>query len=60
LLQPDLDAVLHAVAMIDLCQRVDRGETLSGHKRTGNDLGPILGELDWVTELRRLLDGETA
>jgi Protein of unknwon function (DUF3310) len=51
-----LQEVLHAAAMIDLCQRVDRGEELEGHQARKYDLGPIIGELDWVTELHELLE----
>lgn len=54
--QPDLDAVLHAMYMMELCRAVDRGATLGGHRRVGNDLGPCVGELDWYEELMRLLE----
>jgi hypothetical protein len=43
-----LDAVLHAAWMVVYCRRVDQ------EKRGLGDVGPILGELDWVTELTRL------
>ncbi len=43
-----LDAVLHATWMIVYCRQVD-----ARLKGTG-DLGPMLGEMDWVTELNRL------
>jgi len=52
-----LDEVLHCVHVIDLCLHVDRGEVLGGHHKVGSDMGPMLGVMDWVTELHRLLQG---
>ena len=50
-MKPDLDQVLHAAFMVQFCQE-------AGKKKEGNfDLGPILGEVDWVTELHRLVEG---
>jgi hypothetical protein len=51
--EPDLDAVLHAAWMVLYCQ--DRG-------RRGEidfDFGAIMGELDWVVELHRLVERKT-
>ena len=43
-----LDAVLHAAWMVVYCRQVDTA------KRGSGDLGPMLGEMDWITELTRL------
>lgn len=55
--KPDLDAVLHAIYMMEMCRRVDRGEAIGGHRQTGNDLSPCIGEMDWYQELYLLLYG---
>lgn len=43
-----LDAVLHAAWMVVYCRQVDA--ELKGRR----DVGPVLGELDWIAELHRL------
>ena len=43
-----LDALLHAAYMVVYCRRVDH------EKRGSGDLGLMLGEMDWVSEIHRL------
>ena len=46
-----LDQVLHAVFMIEYCLYHER-------KKAGTkDVGSMIGIMDWVTELHRLLQG---
>ena len=51
--KPDawLDQLLHAAYMVQFCQDADR------QGKSNFDLGAILGELDWHTELYRLTHG---
>jgi hypothetical protein len=45
-----LQQLLEAVSNSEYCREVDR-------RGTGDfDLGPILGEMDWVAEMHRIFD----
>lgn len=56
-MQPDLDAVLHAVAMMEMCRRVDCGELYykDNNQEGLSRVGPMIGFLDWHAELSHIM-----